>query len=308
MDPKQKILAILKQTDEAVSGAKISTALGTSRVSVWKHIQGLVQSGVPIVASPKGYRLTRDADSLWPWEFGGWQDRIHYFRKTTSTMDEAMTLARKGCSDFTVVVAERQTHGRGRMKRTWLSSDGGLYFSLVIRPDIPMLRAGLVNLAAAIDMAELMRSRYQLDARLKWPNDILVDRHKLCGILSQMEAEGDRVAYMNIGIGLNVNNSPQTEEPVAISVQALLGRQLPRREILATFLDTFKNRMSAFDPHAVIEQWKACNVTLGQQVRVFTIKEMVEGTAEDVDSHGGLILRLADGSRKTVVYGDCFHK
>ena len=308
MDPKQKIFKILNQADDVVSGETLSAELGISRVSVWKHIKGLVQSDIPIVSSPKGYRMTRDPDSLLPWEFDAWQDRIHYFRETASTMDEAMALARKGCPDFTVVVAQRQTCGRGRMKRTWLSADGGLYFTVVVRPDIPMMLAGLVNLAAAMDMANLLRSLYQVDACLKWPNDILVNKHKICGVLSQMEAEGDQVAHMNIGIGLNVNNAPETEEPIAISLKTLLAQPVPRREILIAFLDVFEKRISMFDPHAVIEQWKSRNVTLGRQVRVFTVKDMVEGTAVDVDSHGGLILRLADGTRQTVIYGDCFHQ
>ena len=308
MDPKQKIFNILNRADGVVSGETLSAELGVSRVSIWKHIQGLVKSGISIVSSPKGYRLTRDPDSLVPWAFEAWQDRIHYFQETGSTMDEAMLMARKGCADFTVVVAQRQTCGRGRMQRTWLSADGGLYFTVVVRPDIPMMLAGLVNLAAAVDMANLLRSLYQVDACLKWPNDILVNQHKLCGVLSQMEAEGDQVAHMNIGIGLNVNNAPETEAPMAISLKALLGRPVPRREILVAFLNGFEKRMSTFDPHVVIDEWKSNNVTLGRQVRVFTVKEMVEGTAVDVDSHGGLILRLADGTCQTVMVGDCFHR
>jgi BirA family biotin operon repressor/biotin-[acetyl-CoA-carboxylase] ligase len=308
MDSKQKIIFTLKQAGDVVSGETLSAELGVSRVSVWKHIQGLVRSGVPIVSSPKGYRLSRDPDSLWPWEFDFWHDRIHYFRETTSTMDEATNLARSGCPDLSVVVAQRQTSGRGRMQRTWLSADGGLYFTIVIRPDIAMMQAGLVNLAAAIDMANLLQASYQVDARLKWPNDILVDKHKICGVLSQIEAEGDQVAYMGIGIGLNVNNAPETQEPTAISLRTLLARSVPRREILSAFLERFEKRMSSFDPFAVIEQWKSGNVTIGQQVRVFTVKNWVEGTAVDVDSHGGLILELADGSRQTVMHGDCFHR
>jgi BirA family biotin operon repressor/biotin-[acetyl-CoA-carboxylase] ligase len=194
------------------------------------------------------------------------------------------------------------------MQRTWLSADGGLYFTVVIRPDIPMILSGLVNLAAAIDMANLLRSLYPVDACLKWPNDILVNKHKLCGVLSQMEAEGDQVAHMNIGIGLNVNNTPEIEEPIAISLKALLGRTVPRREILVAFLDVFEKRIGTFDPHSVIDEWKLNNVTLGRQVRVVTVKDRVEGTAVDVDSHGGLILRLADESLQTVMYGDCFHQ
>jgi len=308
MDPKQQIIDTLIQAENVISGARLSERLGISRVAVWKHIQALVHSGIPIVASPKGYRLGSDPDSLQPWAFGPRQTQIHYHPETPSTMDNAALLARQGCPDFTIAVAQRQTRGRGRMQRDWLSADGGLYFSVIIRPDLPMLLAGLVNLAAAIDMADLLRSDYQIDAKLKWPNDILVNKHKICGILSQMEAEGDRVAYMNVGIGLNVNNTPETEEPVAVSMKALLGRSIPRRQVLAAFLDRFEKRMNTFDPHAVIDQWRACNVTIGQWVRVFVIKEMIEGTAVDVDDHGGLILRLADGTLKTAMVGDCFHR
>ena len=308
MDSKQKIYSLLSQADGVISGETLSAELGVSRVSIWKHIQGLIHSGIPIVSSPKGYCMPPDPDSLVPWAFEAWQDRIQYFQETGSTMDEAMVMARKGCVDFTVVVAQRQTCGRGRMQRTWLSADGGLYFTVVVRPDIPMVLAGLVNLAAAVDMANLLRSLYQVDACLKWPNDILVDQYKLCGVLSQMEGEGDQVAHMNIGIGLNVNNAPQTESPMAISLKALLGRSVPRREILVAFLNDFKKRMLVFDPIAVIDEWKLNNVTLGRQVRVVTVKDRVEGTAVDLDSHGGLILRLADGTCQTVLYGDCFHR
>ena len=307
MDPKQHIIDILNQADTVISGEALSRELGISRVAVWKHIQGLVHSGVPVAASPKGYRLESEPDSLRPWTFGSRQSRIHYYPETSSTMDEAASLARQGCPHFTVVVAERQTHGRGRMQRDWLSADGGLYFTVVIRPDIPMLLAGLVNLAAAIDMADVLRSGYPIAAGLKWPNDILVNQYKICGILSQMEAEGERVAHLNIGIGLNVNNTPENEEPVAVSMRTLLGRPVARRDVLTAFLDRFEKRIDAFDPQAVIAQWKALNVTLGQRVRVFTINAMIEGSAEDMDASGGLIVRLADGTLKTVMVGDCFH-
>lgn len=306
MDPKQTIYNILNRADGVISGEALSAELDVSRVAIWKHVQGLIKSGVPIYSSPKGYRMPPDPDSLVPWAFDKWRDRVHFFTETDSTMDEAMVMARKGCAEFTVVAAQRQSRGRGRMQRTWLSADGGLYFTVVVRPDIPMLLAGLVNLAAAVDMAHLLRFQYRVDARLKWPNDILVEKRKICGLLSQMEAEGDQVAHMNIGIGLNVNNAPQTEVPIATSLKALLGRPVPRREILVAFLNLFEKRMAAFDPRVVVDEWKSNNVTLGRQVRVLTHKERVEGTAVDMDSRGGLILRLADGSNRTVVVGDCF--
>lgn len=308
MDAKQKIIQILNHDGGVVSGETLRAELGVSRVSIWKHIKGLVQQGVAIQSSAKGYRLASDPDSLHPCHFGFRQHRIHFFPETQSTMDEAMRLARDGCPDFTVAVALRQTRGRGRMQRVWASDAGGLYFTVVVRPDIPLILSGLVNLAAAIDMADTLKAGYAVAVGLKWPNDILVNEKKICGILSQMETEGDQVGYLNIGMGMNVNNRLESTEPGAISLKSLLGRSIPRRKILIAFLDAFEKRMQNFDPAAVIAQWKRRNVTLGKQVRVVTVKETVNGLAVDLDAHGGLLLQLADETRQTVVHGDCFHE
>ena len=307
MDQKEKIYTILKEAEDVFSGEKISSLLGISRVSVWKHIKGMIHSGIPIVSSPQGYCLTPDPDSLLPWDFGIWQDRVHYFQEISSTMDEATDLARRDCPDFTVVVAEKQTQGRGRMKRVWFSGDGGLYFTVVVRPDIPVMQASLVNLAAAVEMAALLRSSYDVQASLKWPNDILVDRAKICGILSQMETEGDGISHLRIGVGLNVNNSPELEEPAAVSLKTLLGRPLSRRKILVAFLNNFKKRLADFDPGSMIAEWKSNNSTIGRHVNISTLKTTTQGSAVDIDSNGGLILQMADGSRETVIHGDCFH-
>ncbi len=307
MGPKEKIYSILKEAEDVFSGEKISIMLGVSRVSVWKHIKGMIHSGIPIVTSPQGYLLTPDPDSLHPWEFGEWQDRIHYFQEISSTMDEATALARQDCPDFTVVVAERQTQGRGRMKRIWFSDDGGLYFTVVVRPDIPVMLASLVNLAAAVEMAALLRSSYDIQASLKWPNDILIDKAKICGILSQMETEGDRISHLRIGVGLNVNNSPEHDEPVAISLKTLLGHPVPRREILVAFLNRFEKRLTHFDSETLIADWRSNNTTIDRHVSISTVKKTVQGTAVDIDSHGGLILKMADGSHETAIHGDCFH-
>ena len=308
MDSRQQILSLLKTSTDVISGETLSAAVGVSRVSVWKHIKAMNHFGIPIQASPKGYRLVRDPDSLRPWEFDSRQDRIRFFEETPSTMDEATALARKACPSFTVAVAQRQTRGRGRLQRTWSSGDGGLYFTIVLRPDIALMQAGLVNLAAAVDMADVLRCDYAVKARLKWPNDILVGNGKICGVLSQMEVEGDQLRYLAVGLGLNVNNVPESELPLATSLMGLLGRKVPRRLVLTAFLDRFERRMAAFDADAVIEQWRANAVTIGQPVRVVTVKACIEGMAVDVDRYGGLILQLADGSRRTVRVGDCFHR
>lgn len=306
MVPKQRIVQILSRHGAVVSGETLSAELGVSRVSIWKHIKGLIHDGTPIESSPKGYRLRTDDDNLHPYLFEDRQERIHYFQETGSTMDEATRLAREGCPNFTVAMAQRQLNGRGRMQRSWVSDDGGLYFTMVVRPDIPLMLSGLVNLAAAVDMAELLSSRYEVNAGVKWPNDILVNGKKICGILSQMEAEGDHIVYLNIGMGLNVNNRPEKAESNAVSLRSLLDRPLPRRKILSAFLDVFERRIATWDAARVVAEWKSRNVTLQKRVRVETLRQTVEGIAVDLDERGGLILEMDDGSRQTVVHGDCF--
>jgi len=308
MSQKEKIYTILKESGKTVSGETISTILGISRVSVWKHIKGMIQSDIPVVSSSRGYRLELDPDSMLPWEFGMWQDKIHHFREISSTMEKATALARQGCPDFTVVVAEEQTMGRGRMERVWLSARGGLYFTVIVRPDIPIALASLVNLAAAVEMADLLRASYNVQAGLKWPNDILVNEAKICGILSQMETEGDSIANLRIGVGLNVNNSPGQKDLNAVSLGTLLGKVQQRREILIAFLDKFAKRLTDFDPEALIADWKSQNTTIGRQVTIATLKQTIKGKALDIDSYGGLILQKADGSHETVLHGDCFHE
>lgn len=308
MNTKGKIFTLLKESDDILSGERISVELGVSRVSVWKHVKKMVNSGIPITSSSKGYRLRSDPDSLNPMEFGDRADRVHYFQETSSTMDEATTAARRDCPDYTVIVADQQTGGRGRMERVWFSDRGGLYFTIVVRPDVPISQASLVNLAAAVEMAKLLQTSYAVPASLKWPNDILVNGMKICGFLSRMETEGDQIGHLSIGVGLNVNNDPEKVEPVAVSLKALLERNIPRREILVTFLDRFEKRLEQFDTQSVIDDWKANNITIGRQVTVKTMKNTVEGVATDIDSIGGLILQLPDGTRETIVHGDCFQR
>ncbi len=305
---KEKIFALLKASGDVLSGERISNELGISRVSVWKHVKRMVNAGIPVSSSSKGYRLDSDPDSLNPLEFAHRSGRVHYFEETASTMDEATILARQGCPEFTVAVADRQSGGRGRMERAWVSGSGGLYFTVVVRPDLPLIEAGLVNLAAAVEMADLLKTVYDVPAVLKWPNDILVNGLKICGILSRMETEGGRIGHLSIGIGLNVNNEPEQQERLAVSLKTLTGQNVPRREILVAFLDSFEKRLEQFDAQAVIDDWKKSNTTIGKNVTVRTFRDSLEGRAADIDQFGGLILELADGSRQTIIHGDCFQK
>lgn len=303
---KSRILALLRESDGVVSGSAICARLGTSRVAVWKHIQKLQEMGYAIESGPKGYRLGSSPDSLHPWEFPGREDRMVYLPETPSTMDVAKDLARRDCPAFTVVVAGRQTQGRGRMRRVWGSEEGGLYFTVVLRPYLPVLWSSRVNFLVSLTLAGVLRESYGVDAGLKWPNDILVQGRKLSGLLSEMESEGDQVRFINVGIGLNVNNHPPVVDPPAVSLRELLGRTVPRRDILARFLDGLEQAMHSEPWDTVLDRWKARSVTLHRPVRIVTARDDFIGTAVDVDENGALRLKQADGTMTTVIYGDCF--
>lgn len=304
---KGRILNILKAEGGIVSGETISALLGISRVSIWKHIHKLLEAGYDIRSTPIGYQLVSSPDALYPWEFPEREKYIRYYTEVSSTMDIARDLARKGCPSFTVVIAGSQTMGRGRLKRIWLSDAGGLYFTVVIRPDIPLIMSSRVNFMVSVALVKTLRDMFGIEAMVKWPNDILVGGRKLSGMLSEMEAEGDLVSFINIGLGVNVNNDPVREEPMSTSLKRLVGRNVSRKEILDSFLNLFEKKVKEGNYDNVMLQWKENTATLNREVTIVTTSGEFHGTAIDIDDNGSLLLKQPDGCIKTVLFGDCFH-
>jgi len=190
----------------------------------------------------------------------------------------------------------------------WDSQAGGLYFTLVIRPEIPPAWSYRYNFAASLELARTIRELLDIKVDVKWPNDLLVAEKKVSGMLSEMEAEADRVSFITIGLGLNVNNDIAADVPNAASLSHFAGRKISRKELLGAFLDNYYQRLTAGDLETVVDDWKKYTVTLNCKVTIETPAETISGTAVDVDSGGGLIVRLDSGEMKTVVYGDCFHR
>jgi len=284
----------------------MARSLGVTRVAVFKHIKALKEAGYEIDSGPDGYVLKNRGDFVYPFEFSGREKNIVYFPSLESTMDKAREMARLGCPQGTVVVADRQTNGRGRLSRKWLSDAGGLYFTLVLRPSLPVVLAHRALFAASVCLCRVLRDMTGVAAMVKWPNDILVDEKKLVGVLSEMAGEGDMVSYQNLGGGINVNNSPQTVEPRSISLKDLLGSPFPRRVILEAFL----NEMEKADPAGgnVIDEWRSLSCTLGRRVVIQTSRQSIDGIARDVDSDGALLVEQADKTLERVTYGDCLHQ
>ncbi|MFO7751075.1 MAG: biotin--[acetyl-CoA-carboxylase] ligase [Desulfobacteraceae bacterium] len=306
---KQAILKILAAGEgRTVSGVEISTQIGISRVAVWKHLKGLKEDGYAITASSKGYRLDEGDDPLLPFCFEERKQGIHYFPSIPSTMDRARQMAKQGSSHLDVVIAGEQTEGRGRLHREWVSSSGGLWFTMILKPDLPPALSFKVNFAASLCLAKTVQTLFNINARVKWPNDLLVNGKKLAGLLSEMETKGDMISFVNIGVGLNVNNFPGKETVDAVSLREILGRKVARKEILSVFLDTFESKLSTINTGDIIGQWKKYTATIGTRVRIETLTGIFHGLATDVDETGCLVLQEDDGNRKKVIYGDCFHQ
>jgi len=304
---KKHILKALQDYGDHLSGEILSEQLGISRVSIWKHIRSLKKDGYVIDASARGYRLVSSPDLMLPYEFPGLEERIHYFPEIGSTMDAARELARKGAKEGTIVIAEAQAHGRGRLSREWLSPKGGIYFTLILRPRISPAYAPRINLMASVAVATTIKKLFGLNAELKWPNDVLIEDRKVCGILAEIDAEMDVVNFVNVGIGINANTSVPQFVKTATSLKDVLGREISRKDFLSVLLGEIERQQALLMEADLIEEWKKLSVTLNKDVRILSPGEVIVGRAIDIDTTGALIVKERSGSLKKALAGDCIH-
>ena len=303
---KSFLLKLLRENKTICSGQQLSEHLGVSRVSVWKQIKSLESAGYEIETTPNGYRLLSSPDTPYAWEFPRWEAKIHYLPSVVSTMEKARQLAQKGCPEMSVVVADHQTGGRGRLQRQWISSRGGLYFTVVLRPRIELPNIARVNFQVAAIVTRLLRSLYNVNAGTKWPNDILIDGKKVCGMLSEVSAEGDMTAYINIGIGLNLNNTPPTDVSNATSIKALVGHPVARNQFLNVFLEALEEQQQKGLWDDTFAEWKRYAINFDRRVTVQTLHETITGIAMDVDPSGALLVKTDSGEIANITFGDCF--
>jgi BirA family biotin operon repressor/biotin-[acetyl-CoA-carboxylase] ligase len=304
------VLAFLAEAgDEFVSGEAISDKLGLSRAAVWKHVESLRGHGYRIDAVPaKGYRLREIPDRLTELELRPLISThdlgrvLHCLEEVGSTNDAAKELAEEGAAHGEVVVAERQTAGRGRRGRAWVSPPGkNLHFSVVLRPDLPPQRAPEITLVASVALCHAVR-RAGVDAGIKWPNDLVARGRKLGGILTEMAADPDRVQWVVLGAGLNLNSRPEEFpreiRPHATSVAAERGQPVPRALFAAAafaLLEEWLDRHAEGGFAAVRDEWRVLSETLGREVRVSADGRELTGVAEDIDGSGALLVRSGGG-------------
>jgi len=311
-----KILNIFRSSNgEFISGEEISEKLKVSRAAVWKHIEQLRKEGYDIVGEPHvGYRLTGTPDKLIPQEIShklGTKiigKKIYSYETTDSTMDIAHRLAQSGSPEGTVIFSEGQSKGRGRMGRQWLSPRGkGIYLSLILRPDLSPAEAPKITLMSAVAVARAVRKITHLGALIKWPNDILVNDHKVCGVLTEMSAEVNTVRYLILGIGVNVNTGKEYLPKEATSLKNETGEEVRRVELTQEILRELEHQYRIFKERGfkkIIEEWKGLSHTLGEEVKIACQDRKIEGVAVDLDKSGALVVRLDSGFTEHITAGD----
>lgn len=314
---KTSVLEALSKSEAYVSGEQLSEMLGVSRTMIWKVINQLKADGYVIESSSrKGYKLVGGREMLTQealnikFKNHPWIKRTEFHESIDSTNIRAKKVALDSEENDVLIVADCQEAGRGRLGREWLSEAGtGLWSSVLMRPDIEPEAAFKLTLIAAVSVAEAIETMTGLQASIKWPNDVLVNRKKVCGILTEMSAEWQHVNYLVLGIGINVNQSnfPESIASIASSLAIESGQSVNRLRLLVAMIDRLTYYKEALNDETrsaeLLSKYREKSATLGQRVKVIGKTERI-GEALDLNESGALLVRFEDGEEAYVNYGE----
>ena len=315
---KEEILRLLRSADGYISGQELCNRFGVSRTAVWKAINQLKEAGYEIEAQQnKGYRLMAAPDLMTEAEIKSlmhteWVAKeVLYFDTIDSTNTKAQELAEKGYPSGTLVVADKQESGKGRRGRSWVSPSGtGIFMTLMIKPDINPNNASMLTLVAALAVAKAITSVTGEEALIKWPNDIVINGKKVCGILTEMNAQFDYINHIVVGIGINVHNESFPEEISQMASSLMIeagGKRFHRAQIIAETMSYFEQYYDTFlktqDLSALVREYDKLLVNRNKSVRVLDPKEPFDGKAMGITPNGELIVDTWE-SRKLVSSGE----
>lgn len=319
---EEKILNELKKSKDYISGEYLSLTLNVSRTAIWKHIKNLKLKGYIIEGiSKKGYKLISSPDLLNINELSALiktsaiGKNIIYFDEIDSTNIKAKELANQNIEDGSIIISEKQTLGSGRFNRKWISPSGGLWFTLVLRPALPPNEAPKITQIAAASIYRTLAD-FDINVKIKWPNDILLNNKKLCGILAEMKCDMDSVHYLVLGIGMNINiNEDDFDEitkPIATSLKIEFNKEFNRSEILAGFLKHFEvlynNFVLNLDLSETISICRKHSNLFGKQAKLITHTKEEIVTCVSLSDAGDLIVRDNAGNEKAVLTGEISFK
>lgn len=317
---KNKILKILDASQDYISGEDISDKCGISRTAIWKHINTLKEEGYQIDSQPRvGYKLLKRPDALLDIEILTGLDTIKWGKEELYTFEEidstniyAKKLASTGKPEGTVVVAEEQTLGKGRLGRKWESPRGkGIWLSFILRPPILPAQAPKITFVVAVGMVRALKKALNIEAKIKWPNDILINKKKVCGILTEISAEIERINYIVVGIGVNaqqnIEDFPPEFRDKATSLKIASSQKVSRVKILQCILEEMEYTYNFYLNKGfagIINLWREYSITLGEEIKVITHEEEIFGTAIDVADDCCLLVKDESGRIHKIIAGD----
>jgi BirA family biotin operon repressor/biotin-[acetyl-CoA-carboxylase] ligase len=319
---QDKILEILYDNNgKYILPNEITSLLNISEEELEENVATLEEYGYVFNSSPDlGLRLIESTNLILPYEIKRGlktdyigQD-IHYFSEIDSTNNVAKKLAEEGAKEGTMIIAETQTRGRGRRGKQWISPAGGVWMSIILRPQIPPSEAPQLTLMTGVAVAETIK-KFGLDVGIKWPNDILIGSRKVCGILTEANAKFSTLDYVVVGIGIDANvnteNFPSDVQKTATSLKKELNEDIRGPELVQEFLKTFEETYNEFKENGfpeILGEWRRMSKTIGNYVEVRKqLGKIVRGEAVGITNEGALILELDNGNLRKVISGECLH-
>ena len=315
-----KVLSFFQTHDsEYLSGQDLSDVLKISRVAVWKHIKKIQTLGYKIESKQKlGYRLIDDTEKLLPWEIT--RDlktqligkRVYYFEEIDSTQNFAQNIAADKKENGTIIIAEKQTSGRGRLDRKWTSPKGGIWFSLIIHPKFDVSSSTLIPILSAVALSKSIKSVLDIETEVKWPNDITMNGKKVAGVLVDASFQTNSIDYLILGIGINFDIDAKklekrlTKTPNFYGIDSLRGKEdkTPPKKLLKEFLLQFEKNLFQLDKgekSKIIKEWTKRAAGIGKKITINTSNGKISGISQGIDNDGALKIKTKNEIKKIYV-------
>ncbi|MDP3034390.1 MAG: biotin--[acetyl-CoA-carboxylase] ligase [Methanobacteriaceae archaeon] len=320
---QEQILEILYANDgKYVLLEEITSLLNINEKELKENIESLKEKGYDFNSSPEvGIQLVESPNLILPYEVKRGLEtdyigqNIHYFSEIDSTNNVAKKLAEEGAPEGTIIIAETQTRGRGRRGKQWISPAGGVWMSIILRPQIPPSEAPQLTLMTGVAVAKAIKNKFGLDVGIKWPNDILIGSRKVCGILTEANAKFSTIDYVVVGIGIDANvnteNFPSDVQKSVTSLKKELNEDIMGPELVQEFLKIFEDTYNEFKEGnfpEILGEWRRMSKTIGSRVEVRKqLGKIVRGEAVGITNEGALILELDNGNLRKVISGECLH-
>jgi len=320
-----KVLSFLKShNSEYLSGQDLSDVLKISRVAVWKHIKKISSLGYKIESKQKlGYRLINNTKQLLPWEITDGLNtklvgkRVYYFDTIDSTQNFAIKIASNPIEDGTVIISQKQTRGRGRFGRKWLSPQGGIWLSIVLHPTFDISVTTLFPIAASLALANAIEKTFQIDSKLKWPNDVTIKGKKVAGMLVDVSIESNKIEYLVLGVGINFKVNPkQLEKSLKktenfYGITSLIDKNENQNPILLVqnFLYELENILELLKKEKrkiIIKNWTKKSSSIGKNITISTYGSKINGKAIKLDDDGALVIKNNKNTQR-ILAGDLIH-